>query len=295
MTFPSGLSAFPITPSGRDGRVDAPALRRLVGRLAAAGADSIGLLGSTGTYMYLTRDERRRAIETALDETAGRMPVIVGIGALRTDEAVRLAHMRSHRAAAGLLAPCPTRRWPRRCDRAFRRRRPGRGLPIAIYDNPAPRISASARISSPASPGCPASSPSSPARDRDETLRHLAAQRAALGGVSIGYSVMERHRGNVRRRRCLVQRARGLFPDACLRIVRAAQRGDAAEARRLDAALAPVWDLFRRFSSLRVVHALAELLDICRSEPPRPILPLPDAARREVADVLARLPAGIAG
>ena len=36
MTFPSGLSAFPITPSDRDGRVDLAALRRLVARLSQA-------------------------------------------------------------------------------------------------------------------------------------------------------------------------------------------------------------------------------------------------------------------
>lgn len=46
MTFLRGLSAIPITPTDRDGRVDTPALRRLVARLRAARVDSIGLLGS---------------------------------------------------------------------------------------------------------------------------------------------------------------------------------------------------------------------------------------------------------
>lgn len=45
-----GLSAFPITPADADGRVDTGALCRLLERLAAAKVDSIGLLGSTGTY-----------------------------------------------------------------------------------------------------------------------------------------------------------------------------------------------------------------------------------------------------
>ncbi|TXN55970.1 dihydrodipicolinate synthase family protein, partial [Methylobacterium sp. WL18] len=61
----SGLSAFPITPSDADGRVDAAALRRLLDRLVEARVDSIGLLGSTGTYAYLSPDERRRAVEIA--------------------------------------------------------------------------------------------------------------------------------------------------------------------------------------------------------------------------------------
>src|SRR3954451_23038988 len=82
-----GLSAFPITPSDATGQVDVTALRKLVARLCAAKVNSIGLLGSTGTYAYLSRSERGRALETALDEVGGRIPILVGVGALRTDEA----------------------------------------------------------------------------------------------------------------------------------------------------------------------------------------------------------------
>ena len=81
----TGLSAFPITPSDADGRVDADALRRLLAPLVAAGVDSIGLLGSTGTYAYLARAERRRAVAVAADAVGGRVPLLVGVGALRTD------------------------------------------------------------------------------------------------------------------------------------------------------------------------------------------------------------------
>lgn len=66
------------------------------------------------------------------------------------------------------------------------------------------------------------------------------------------------------------------------------------QARQLDAALAPIWDLFRQYSSLRVVCALAETLDVCRAEPPRPILPLPEPVKRHVAEMLAGRPSGMA-
>ena len=48
-------------------------------------------MGSTGTYAYLTGDERRRAIEVALNVMDSDIPVIVGVGAVRTDEAAALA------------------------------------------------------------------------------------------------------------------------------------------------------------------------------------------------------------
>lgn len=63
-------------------------------------------MGSTGTYLYLTREERRRAIEAAVAYTENRVPLVVGIGALRTDETIRLAQdAKVLGAAVGLLSP----------------------------------------------------------------------------------------------------------------------------------------------------------------------------------------------
>ncbi|CDI12071.1 dihydrodipicolinate synthase family protein [Agrobacterium pusense] len=137
MAFLSGLSAFPITPSDLNGRVDTAALKRLVARLCIAGVDSIGLLGSTGTYMYLCREERRRALDAAIQEANG-VPVVAGVGALRTDEAVRLAQdAKAAGAAAGLLAAVSYA--PLTEDEVFEHfstvtRKSG--LLIVIYDNP---------------------------------------------------------------------------------------------------------------------------------------------------------------
>ena len=133
-----GLSAFPITPADASGKVDVSALRRLVAPLCQAGVNSIGLLGSTGSYPYLSSAERRRALEAALEEAAGRAPVLVGVGALRTDEAVRLAQdAQVAGAAAGLLAPVSYT--PLSDDEVYEHfatvARESR-LPLCIYDNP---------------------------------------------------------------------------------------------------------------------------------------------------------------
>ena len=78
---------------------------RIIERLAGAGVDSIGALGSTGSYSYLTREERAR-IARLTTEHAGETPVIVGIGALRTDTS---SHWRLDAQAAG-AAGVPWRR-----------------------------------------------------------------------------------------------------------------------------------------------------------------------------------------
>ena len=49
------LSAFPITPFDSHGTVDTRGLRVLLERCLEANVPSIGLLGSTGSYAYLTR------------------------------------------------------------------------------------------------------------------------------------------------------------------------------------------------------------------------------------------------
>ncbi|MFX7849343.1 dihydrodipicolinate synthase family protein, partial [Acinetobacter baumannii] len=66
----------------------------------------------------------------------------------------------------------------------------------------------------------------------------------------------------------------GLFPEPCMAIVRAVREGKPAEARKLNAELQPLWDLFIAHSSLRVVYAAANALSLVKADPPRPILPL---------------------
>lgn len=294
MTILSGLSAFPITPSDAGGQVDLAALRRLVAPLCAAGVDSIGLLGSTGSYPYLSRAERRRALDAALDEAAARVPILVGVGALRTDEAVRLAQdARAAGAAAGLLAAVSYT--PLTDDEVFEHFATvarESGLPICIYDNPGTthfRFSTAlvGRLSR--LPGIVAVK--SPAPEPREVASHLAELRSAVpDGFSLGYS------GDWNSVEALIAGGdawysvvAGLFPQVGMTLVRAVRSGDAAEARRVNDRLQPLWDLFKEFSSLRVIYASVELLGICRVAPPRPILPLSEAAQRRVAETLRSL------
>ena len=57
----------------------------------------------TGTYAYLDLAERKRAVTAALEAVAGRVPVVVGIGASRTSRAQELAAEAERAGAAGLL------------------------------------------------------------------------------------------------------------------------------------------------------------------------------------------------
>ena len=294
MSLFSGLAAFPITPADADGRVDVPGLRRLVRRLADAGVDSIGLLGSTGTYAYLSRSERRRAIEAAVEEAGGAVPVMAGVGALRTDEAVALAKdAKAAGAGAGLLAPVSyTPLLDEEVFVHFQTVAGESGLPICIYNNPGVThfsfsVELIQRLS--AVPGVVAVK--NPAAPAEQVAAHLADLRGRVpDGFSLGYSV------DANCAEAMLAGADawhsvlgGMFPRATLALCRAAQSGDAAEARRLNARLEPVWQLFRDLTGLRLAYAAANFLGLTQAQPPRPILPLSNAARARVAQAIEQL------
>ena len=292
-----GLSSFPITPADEAGRIDAPALRRLVARLVEQGTDSIGLLGSTGTFPFWSRSERRRAVATARAETGGRVPLLVGVGALRTDEAVALAQdARQAGADAGLLAAVSYT--PLTDDEVFQHFETvarESGFPICVYNNPVTThftisdalLGRLSRV-----PGIVAVK--NPAPEGGETeARHAATRGLVPPAFSVGYS------GDWRAAGALLAGGEawysvvgGLFPRPCRDLIAAVQRGDTAEAKRLDLALEPLWQIFRTHSSLRVMYAAANLLGLTDAQPPRPILPLSKAARQEVDVVIDGLALG---
>ena len=103
MTLFSGLSAFPLTPTDNQGRLMPDLMALHLERLSLAGVDSVGLLGSTGSYAYLSTEERKRTVRLAADALGGRVPLIVGVGTLRTDEAEALARDAAEAGADGLL------------------------------------------------------------------------------------------------------------------------------------------------------------------------------------------------
>ena len=63
----TGLSAFPLTPLVK-GEIDENACVALIEALAAAGVNSIGARGPTGSYAYLTRAQRFAATRLAVSE-----------------------------------------------------------------------------------------------------------------------------------------------------------------------------------------------------------------------------------
>jgi 4-hydroxy-tetrahydrodipicolinate synthase len=80
-----------VTPMQEDGSVDYPALRRLIDWHIAEGTACIGVVGTTGESPTVSVDEHCEIIRVAVDQTAGRVPVMAGAGGNSTREAIELA------------------------------------------------------------------------------------------------------------------------------------------------------------------------------------------------------------
>ncbi len=80
-----------ITPMLPDGKVDYPALRKLIDWHIAEGTDCIGVVGTTGESPTVSVDEHCEIIRVSVEQAAGRVPIMAGCGANSTAEAVELA------------------------------------------------------------------------------------------------------------------------------------------------------------------------------------------------------------
>lgn len=104
-----GIIPATVTPMRRGGEVDEDALRRYIRWLLGyRGLKGVAVNMDTGEGPQLLRDERRRVLEVWTEESAGRVPVLAGIGAPNTAVACDLARdARDARAAGVVVFPHP--------------------------------------------------------------------------------------------------------------------------------------------------------------------------------------------
>ncbi|ANE04833.1 dihydrodipicolinate synthase family protein [Corynebacterium crudilactis] len=96
-----------MTPLHEDGSVDLNSLRRLVDHLIDGGVDGLFALGSSGETVFLTREQRKLALSTIIEHTAGRVPVTAGVIETTTARVLELVADALEVGAEGLVATAP--------------------------------------------------------------------------------------------------------------------------------------------------------------------------------------------
>jgi dihydrodipicolinate synthase/N-acetylneuraminate lyase len=103
-----GILAAVTTPFTADGSaIDEPVIKSQVERLVAAGIHGLVPTGTTGEFTSLTPEEYRRVVELYVQAAGGRVPVIAGVGALSTKDAVELARDFEQRGADAIMVVPP--------------------------------------------------------------------------------------------------------------------------------------------------------------------------------------------
>jgi 4-hydroxy-tetrahydrodipicolinate synthase len=104
MTDFHGVFPYLVSPIDPAGRIKSDVLSRLVSDLIAAGVHGLTPLGSTGEFAYLNGTQRAEVVRATIDAARGRVPVIAGVAATATADAVAQARAYQKLGADGILA-----------------------------------------------------------------------------------------------------------------------------------------------------------------------------------------------
>ena len=95
-----------VTPF-RGEALDEESLREHVEWQITEGSHALVPCGTTGEAVTLTRDDHLRVVQITVDQAAGRVPVIAGIGGNNTRSCIDMIHAVAERGARGALAVVP--------------------------------------------------------------------------------------------------------------------------------------------------------------------------------------------
>ncbi|HYB68582.1 MAG TPA: 4-hydroxy-tetrahydrodipicolinate synthase [Candidatus Acidoferrales bacterium] len=108
MFKPEGILPALVTPFTDDGKaIDEERLRTLVSHCLELGVHGVVPCGTTGEFVNMTTEEKRRVIKIVIDEVNGRVPVIAGTGASGTDQTVEMTRYAKDAGATAALIVTP--------------------------------------------------------------------------------------------------------------------------------------------------------------------------------------------
>jgi 4-hydroxy-tetrahydrodipicolinate synthase len=127
-----------VTPVDGDNQVLEGPFRKVIQHVVKGGVHGVFALGSTGEFFGLDADQQRRAIEIAVDEVGGRLPVYAGVGAVTTRECIKGARMAEAAGARAITILPPALLSPNDDEmfRHFEAIADATALPVLIYNNP---------------------------------------------------------------------------------------------------------------------------------------------------------------
>jgi 4-hydroxy-tetrahydrodipicolinate synthase len=134
----NGIYTPLITPHHADGSFNLPALAENIDYLVDAGVHGVISGGSTGENYTQTTAERIQLAQFTHEHLAGRLPLIVGTGTLRTEDSIEMATAAKDIGADAILLATPPYAVPTERENALNALAIDRAadLPIVLYNYP---------------------------------------------------------------------------------------------------------------------------------------------------------------
>lgn len=284
----NGIYTALATPFGDDESLDLDAMSRLVDDQLSAGIAGLVVGGSTGEFAAMTLQERKTLTEHVIEHTAGRAPIIVGLGSVRTADSVQLArHALQNGAHSGLLVMPYYEPLSAAELFDFVSAVAGVGLPIMIYNNPSgtgetlsPQFLAELSVI----PNVVSVKDTTPEPHRLFAIDAMAEGRLDVLSGHDTSTIFALLSG----RKAAVWGAPNVHPRGCVGLWRLA-----VQERDLKGSLA-LWDSLYHLNAFMESHSYvasakagANLRGVAVGEPRRPIAPLPHDARDELSARIA--------
>jgi 4-hydroxy-tetrahydrodipicolinate synthase len=270
-----------VTPFDSDGRIDEGAYRDLIRRQIKAGTQGLVPCGSTGEAATLTHEEFRRALEIALEESRGDVPVMAGVGTNATWKAVELAREAESLGSDALLVLAPYYNKPTQegLYQHFRAVAREKRLPVMLYNIPGrTAVNVAPATIARIAKDCPnVIAVKDAAGNLDQTSETLALCGPKFtvmsGDDSLTLPMMSVGARGV------VSVVANVAPKETRALCDAFLKGDLKKAAALHLKLFPlVKSLFLETNPIPVKAALG-MMGLCRPEPRLPLTPLSAAAR----------------
>jgi 4-hydroxy-tetrahydrodipicolinate synthase len=138
MTEFHGVYPYLVSPVDERGQIRGEVLARLIDDLIKAGVHGVTPLGSTGEFAYLNNEQRAAVVRISIEAAAGRVPVVAGVAATSTADAVAQARRYASLGADGILAILESY-FPLKdaqVEEYFRAIADAVEIPVVLYTNP---------------------------------------------------------------------------------------------------------------------------------------------------------------
>lgn len=290
-----GIYTPAITPLDASGEIDRKAFADVLEHLIASKVHGIVIAGSTGEYYAHTPQERADLAAYAKDVIGTRLPLIVGTGAIRTEDSIAYAAHAREIGADAILVASPPYAVPSEKENAAHALAIDKaaGLPIMLYNYPG-RMGVSmgedyfTRVSQ--SKNVIAIKESS----GDLNQLHMLARRFPNIALSCGWDdlALEFFAWGAPSWVCA---GSNFLPAEHVALYEACVvEGDFGKGRKIMAAMMPLMNNLDEGDFVQKIKYGAELEGLAAGNPRLPLLPLDADVKARFAEVVATLKAEVA-